>query len=228
MFNSNRKHTAPRARGPSARADGLDHEVVSTEGSVEGGVFRFKAGHYEWLLEMGASIGVGFGEMGRRRHGCPSTLHFCDALRAIYGSEDAQTALAASFAVENWAAAGFWDELVEGWKGYNAKREHKGVPLAFWTHHAALEAQHAGHTLDELEEVYLAGRVRDEDRFVTDCAEMLDAVQVLWDGLEARRLGLAPPTPAKDYSVGGAGYAGEAPFGGPMSAAEDAARGPRA
>jgi hypothetical protein len=153
--------------------------------------------------------------MGKRKHGCPSTLHFCDALRVLYGSEDHETALACSFAVENWAAAGFWDELVEGWKGFNARRE-KRVPVGFWIHHAALEAQHAGHTLDELKEVYLAGRVTDEAKFVKDCTEMLDSVQVFWDGLQARRLGLAQPLPAKDYSVGGMGYsAARAPFGGP-------------
>jgi len=182
-------------------------------------VFHFKAGHYEWLLDVGARLGVGFDAMGKRKHGCASTLHFCDALRVIYGSEHADTALAASFAVENWAAAGFWDELVEGWKGFNANREQR-VPVGFWTHHAALEAQHADHTLDELKEVYLAGRVCDEDKFVADCGEMLDAVKVFWDGLDARRLGSAPPAPSKDYSVGGLGYKGDTPFGGPVGGAQ--------
>lgn len=219
VFNT-RQHRVPRAREHNAAlADGLDHELVSTEGSVEGGTFHFKAGHYEWLLDIGQSLGIGFDEMGKRKHGCPSTLHFCDALRVIYGSEHADTALAASFAVENWAAAGFWDALVEGWKGFNARRE-KRVPIGFWTHHAALEAQHAGHTLDELKEVFIAGRVCDEDKFLEDCVEMLDAVQVFWDGLEARRLGLPEQKPAKDYSVGGKGYGNDTPFGGSVSASE--------
>lgn len=210
VFNNNKKPSVKAA----AAVDGLDKEIVSTEGSVEGGVFHFKAGHYEWLLDIGESLGVPFDAMGTRRHGCPSTLHFCDALKVLYGSEDAETALAASYAVENWAAAGFWDELVDGWKGINARRE-KRVPIGFWVHHAALEAQHADHTLDELKEVYLSGRVCDEDKFLDNCEEILDAIQVFWDGLDARRQGKPEPTPKKDYSVGGAGYPNaNAPFGG--------------
>jgi len=209
--NAKKREDLSRARPAHPLADGLDHEIVSVEGSVEGGTFHFKAGHYEWLLDIGAALCVDFEDMGKRRHGCPSTLHFCDALRVLYGSEDTETALAASFAVENWAAAGFWDELVEGWKGFNAKRE-KRVPVGFWTHHAALEAQHADHTMDELKEVYLAGRIQDEAAFLDTCDEILDAIQVFWDGLDARRLGADPPLPSKDYSVGGRGYTQHVPF----------------
>ena len=32
----------------------------------------------------------------------------------IYGSDDSSTAEGASYAVENWAAAGFWKELIAG------------------------------------------------------------------------------------------------------------------
>jgi len=217
VYNNHHRHHPARAREPSL-ADGLDHEIVATEGTIEGGIFHFRAGHYEWLLDIGEALGLGFDDMGKRRHGAPTTLHFCDALRVIYGSEDPETALAASFAVENWAAAGFWDELIEGWKGINAKRDTR-VPIGFWTHHAALEAQHADHTLDELKEVYLAGRVLDEDKFVQDCSEMLNAVQIFWDGLNARRRGLACPLPEHDYSVGGKGYShAEAASGGGKSA----------
>jgi len=213
VFNSKRKSS--RAHDTKVVvADGLDHELVATEGSIEGGVFHFKAGHYEWLLDIGESLGVQFDGMGTRRHGCASTLHFCDALKALYGSDDAETALAASYAVENWAAAGFWDELVEGWKGLNTRRNER-VPIGFWVHHAALEAQHADHTLDELKEVYLNGRVCDEEKFLTTCGEILDAIQIFWDGLDKRRLGKPEPTPKKDYSIGGIGYPGaHAPFGG--------------
>jgi pyrroloquinoline quinone (PQQ) biosynthesis protein C len=172
-----------------------------------------QAGHYEWLLDIGEALGVGFDQMGKRKHGCPSTLHFCDALRALYGSDDPDVALAASFAVENWAAAGFWEHLVEGWKGFNARRPAR-VPVGFWTHHAALEAQHADHTLDELKEVYMSGRICDEDAFVTNCVETLDAVDVFWSGLDARRCGLSHPIPEKDYSIGGKGYPTDTPFGG--------------
>jgi len=214
VFNNRHGRNVARARDPHPIADGLDHELVATEGTVEGGIFHFKAGHYEWLLDVGDRLGIDFEHMGKRRHGCPSTLHFCDALRVLYGSEDAETALAASFAVENWAAAGFWDELVEGWKGFNAARDER-VPIGFWTHHAAIEAQHADHTMDELKEVYMAGRITDEDAFLMHCDEILDSIKVFWDGLQARRLGLDMPLPKVDYSVGGRGYKhANAPFGG--------------
>jgi len=100
------------------------------QGTIEGGIFHFRAGHYEWLLDIGETLGLGFDDMGKRRHGAPTTLHFCGALRVVYGSEDPETALAALFAVKNWAAAGFWDELIEGWKGINAKRDTR-VPVGF-------------------------------------------------------------------------------------------------
>ena len=91
-----------------------DPELVSTEGTVDGGIFRFRAAHFEWLLGVGEGLGLGFDDMGKRRHGRPATLHFCDELQRLYGNEDAQVAEGASFAVENWAAAGFWQELEDG------------------------------------------------------------------------------------------------------------------
>ena len=53
-----------------------DPALVSTEGTVDGGRFRFQAAHLEWLLRFGAPIGLRFEDMGKRRHGTPSTL-FC-------------------------------------------------------------------------------------------------------------------------------------------------------
>lgn len=177
-----------------------DDDLLVTEGSVEGGTFRFKAAHFEWLLAVGAAMNIDFNDMGKRHHGCSSTIFFCDALKGLYGSAHGETALAASFAVENWAAAGFWDELVEGWKGINARKPpSERVPVSFWTYHAALEAQHADHTVDELKQVYCAGRIHDEDHFLDVCDEILDAIDVFWTGLDQRRLGLPLNTPFNKY-----------------------------
>ena len=44
------------------------------------GKFRFQAAHFEWLLRFGQSLGLSFDDMGKRRNGIPSTLHFCDEL----------------------------------------------------------------------------------------------------------------------------------------------------
>ena len=97
------------------------------------------------------------------------------------------------------ANAGFWDDLVDGFKKLN-DREGPGVvlqdgsvshksPLGFWKFHQALEAQHAAHTMDELEEAYAEGRITDEAKFEQAANEMLDACAVFWEGLEARRKG---------------------------------------
>jgi hypothetical protein len=88
--------------------------AVESEGTVDGSVFRFSAAHFEWLLRMTTHLGLTFKDVGKRRHGTKSTLFFCVELARIYGSEDTSSALGASFAVENWAAAGFWKELIRG------------------------------------------------------------------------------------------------------------------
>ncbi len=162
-----------------------DPKLVSTEGTVEGGTFRFRAAHFEWLLQIAAKLGLGFNDVGKRRHGTSATLFFCDELARLYGSEDYQISQAASFAVENWAAAGFWKELIEGFEKYNT-RSGADLPLAFFTWHDRLESQHARHTQEELEELYFH-RTLDEDAFIRYGNEMLDGVAAFWDGLEAQR-----------------------------------------
>ncbi len=163
-----------------------DPAVVSTEGSVDGGTFRFRAAHFEWLLNMGEVLGLGFNDMGKRRHGSPATLFFCDQLAAIYGNEDPNLAEGASFAVENWAAAGFWKQLVAGLDAFR-KREDLDLPLAFFTWHDKIEDQHAGHVMDELEELYFAPGF-DEEKFMRGGKLMLDGVEAFWVGLDQHRI----------------------------------------
>ena len=55
--------------------------------------------------------------------------------------------------------------------------------------HQMLEAQHAAHTMDELEETYAAGRITDEAKFEAAANAMLDACAVFWEGLDATRRG---------------------------------------
>jgi pyrroloquinoline quinone (PQQ) biosynthesis protein C len=163
-----------------------DPDLVSTEGTVDGGIFRFRAAHFEWLLAIGEGLGLTFHDMGKRKHGTPSTLHFCDELQRLYGSDDAQIAEGASFAVENWAAAGFWQELEDGLMKLNQRRPKK-LKLAFFTWHNRVEAQHAGHTMEELEEVYFDPDF-DRKRFFKGGKEILESVWVFWDGLNQDRL----------------------------------------
>ena len=164
-----------------------------TEGSVQGGIFRFEAGHFEWLWRTAQALGLDFSEIGKPRHATPETRFFCDELYRLYGAEDYAISQAASYAVENWAAAGFWKQLITGFSRYNAK-QGTDIPLGFFLWHDRLESQHAQHTQDELKEYYLASDVN-EDAFVRYGNEMLDGVAAFWDGLEARRRGM--PTAAK-------------------------------
>ena len=166
-----------------------DAELVSTEGTVDGGVFRFRAAHFEWLLRIAEKLGLSFEDMGRRVHGTDSTLFFCDELIRLYGSEDYMTSQAASYAVENWAAAGFWDELVTGLVKYNEGLESP-LPLAFFTWHARIEGQHAQHTQEELEELYFDREVN-EDAFIETGNEILDGVAAFWNGLDEQRRRIA-------------------------------------
>lgn len=166
-----------------------DADIVALEGSIEGGAFRFRAAHFEWLLHMAEKLGLGFNDVGKRAHGAQSTLFFCDELERLYGSEDYMISQASSYAVENWAAAGFWFQLVDGFTIYNEK-SGANLPLGFFTWHAKIEAQHAAHTQEELEELYFERDI-DENKFIQYGNEMLQGVSVFWQGLNEQRLGLA-------------------------------------
>jgi len=162
-----------------------DPALVSTEGTVDGGKFRFQAAHLEWILHFAESIGLTFDDIGKRRHGTPSTLQFCDELFRLYGSEDYNEAMGAAFAVENWAAAGFWKELIGGLEKVKASRVPQ-MPLAFFTWHDKIEDLHKSHVWDELRECYQSPKFREEP-FIGAGVKMLDGVKVFWDGLNDMR-----------------------------------------
>jgi pyrroloquinoline quinone (PQQ) biosynthesis protein C len=173
----------------SGISSAYDPDHASIQGSVQGGLFHFEAGHFEWLWQLGKQLGLPFEEVGHRRNGTKPTLHFCDELIRLYGGDNYEISQAASFAVENWAAAGFWKELIGGFRRYNQKHGTK-LPLGFFVWHDRLEAQHARHTQEELEEYYFQTPLA-EDAFIRYGNEMLDGVAAFWDGLEEQRLKLA-------------------------------------
>jgi hypothetical protein len=171
---------AGRALAPSGDTD---PDLLATEGTVDGGRFRFGAAHFEWLVRFAAPLDLAFADLGKRRHGTATTLFFCDELLEVYGAEDPAVAEGASYAVEHWAAAGFWKELIGGLKAFK-ERECPELPLAFWTWHDKVEDQHAAHTDDELVDAYVQPWF-DEDRFLAGATRMLDGVQAFWNGLWA-------------------------------------------
>ena len=100
----------------------------------------------------------------------------------LYGSDDYNEAMGAAFAVENWAAAGFWKELIAGLEKIKATRV-PDLPLAFFTWHDKIEDQHKAHVWDELSECYDSPKFREEP-FISAGVTMLDGVKVFWDGLD--------------------------------------------
>ena len=175
-----------RSRGEREAMRG-EEEYVESEGTVDGSIFRFSSAHFEWLLRMAGHLHMEYNDLGKRRHGTTSTLFFVDELARLYGSEDTSVALGASFAVENWAAAGFWKELIRGLQIFK-KRENPGLPLGFFTWHDMVEDQHARHTWDELEEEFFGSEEVEEEKFIRGAVGMLDGVLAFWKGLISDRL----------------------------------------
>ena len=160
--------------------------TFTAAGSVDGGRCTFRAGHFEWLATFAAELGLEFDKIGKRSLGTPSTLAFCDALMNWYGSPDLSCAAGASYAIEHWAAAGFWKELIAGLRVVKA-RDLPELPLGFWTWHDALEATHAAHTDDELDAAF-GNADFSQERFIEGGVAVLDAVHIFWDGLLTSRL----------------------------------------
>ncbi|MGI8847821.1 MAG: hypothetical protein ACR2GX_06115 [Candidatus Dormibacteria bacterium] len=185
VFNSGR--TSPKVGELSVDEKDRqgDPALVSTEGTVDGGVYRFNARHFEWLVKVGEAVGLGFDDLGKRKFGRKETIFFVDELARIYGSDDPNIAEGASFAVEHWAAAGFWKQLIGGLEAFQ-QRECPELRLTFFTWHDRVEDQHAAHTLDELKGAF--GREGfDQEKFLAGAQEMLNGVKTFWDGLDEQR-----------------------------------------
>ncbi len=159
--------------------------TFTQEGSVDGGRFTFRAAHFEWLAAFAKSLGLRFEEIGKGEHGTPSTLAFCDALMRWYASPDLSESTGASHAIEHWAAAGFWKQLITGMRRIKETRI-PDLPLGFWLWHDQLEEQHAAHTDDELDCAFDDANF-DGERFLTAGTAVLDAVETFWEGLMTAR-----------------------------------------
>ena len=122
--------------------------LLSTEGTVDGGRFRFGAAHFEWLLRFGRPPRTGDSKIsGKRRVGTRRPRS--SSVTSCSGSTDPRIRRwpkGASFAVEHWAAAGFWKAADRRASKSFKQRECPDLPLAFWTWHDRVEDQHAAHT----------------------------------------------------------------------------------
>ena len=160
-------------------------ELASAAGTVNGSIYRHASAHFEWLVAFAAPLGLSFRDLGQRQHGSHFTLEFCDAAIRLYGSSDPNVAAGASYAIEHWAAAGFWKDLIQGLQRF---KDRSGLPLnlGFWVFHDRLEQQHANHTADELALIEAAPGF-DADAFLEGAHGLLDAIEGFWNGLAASR-----------------------------------------
>ncbi len=154
--------------------------TLHSQGSIEGGVFHFRAGHFEWLLDFAKPLGLGFKDLGKRSLGTRETLFFTDTLDELFSDEDPSISLGASFAIENWANRGFWKELISGLKKWNST--NKKLPLGFFIWHDKVEDQHAEHTQEELKELFSSINLN-EEKFIASGNRALDALKIFWDGM---------------------------------------------
>lgn len=105
--------------------------------------------HFSWMQETAQGLGLTFEDLGKIWIAQPGTKAFVEATFNTYANTDQNTALGASFAIENWAANGLWTPWIAGMKKLNATLE-KPVNLGYLTYHEAQEAHHSQATLDEL------------------------------------------------------------------------------
>ena len=173
-------------RKGEAAGDDVDPDAVPTEGTVNGGKYRHTAAHFEWLLRFAEPLGLGFNEIGKWEMGTEATHDFCNGLNEWYGNPDPCVGAGASYAVENWAAAGFWKQLIAGLEAYN-EASGKKLNLGFWKWHDMVEDQHAEHTQDELKEDFDEPWF-DQEKYLEGATAILDKVQRFWDGLNESRL----------------------------------------
>ncbi len=149
------------------------------------GVAQCSVGHFEWLVEFGLAIGLDFEHLGRRYFATPTTLSFCDTLIDVYGNPDPATAGGASYALEHWAAAGFWHSIIQGLRHIRRSRIPK-LPLGYWVWHGHLDARRVEATEAALFR-FSHGTRDEQERFLAAGVTVLDAVQTFWDGLNEDR-----------------------------------------
>lgn len=162
----------------------------SVGGESDGSAIWFKNAHRNWCIETGMLYGLKKEDFDPRK-GTAETYFFCDTFERLYGNRDMTISLAAADIVEStWAyGSGFWGELRQGLREWDKKLGISPEPT-FLRVHDEVEKFHAMHADEEFEEVYMEFDV-DDDLFIATGKEMLDAIQVFWDGLDKRRKEIA-------------------------------------
>ena len=145
----------------------LNEEGIPYEDGFEGaltGKWNMQTVHFTWLRNMGRGLDLDFADLGKIWLASPGTKAFVDSVFKYYASTDQNTALGASFGIENWAANYLWEPWIAGMKKLNAGLE-KPVDLGYLTYHDLEEKHHSQATLDELLENFREPFF-DADRFL--------------------------------------------------------------
>ena len=130
----------------------LNEKGIPYQDGFEGeltGRWSMKTVHFTWLQNMGEGLGLKFEEIGKIWIALPGTAEFVNATFNYYASVDQNTALGASFGIENWAANNLWKPWIAGMNKLNATLP-KRVNLGYLTYHEHEEEHHSQATLDEL------------------------------------------------------------------------------
>lgn len=148
--------------------------------------------HFTWMQNTARGLGLEFEDLGKIWIAQPGTKAFVEATFDTYASLDQNTALGASFAIENWAANSLWTPWIAGMNELNARLE-KPVDLGYLTYHELQEAHHSQATLDELLENFR------EPWF--DAARFLEGGEsILTNGVQAYYESQLETIPEKDGS----------------------------
>lgn len=146
-------------------ADGFEGELT--------GKWQINTVHFTWLRKMGAGMGLEFEDIGKIWLAEKGTKAFVDAVFRYYASTDQNTAMGASFGIENWAANNLWKPWIAGMEKLNATLAKK-VDLGYITYHSTEEEHHSQATIDELFENFLEPWF-DADKFLDGGEAILTA-----------------------------------------------------
>jgi hypothetical protein len=156
------------------------------------GQWKLATVHFSWLQNMATDLELKFEELAKIWVALPGTKAFVDATFESYASTDQNTALGASFGIENWAANGLWKPWIAGMRKLNATVPHP-VNLGYLTYHDKEEEHHSQATLDELFENFREPWF-DAKKFLAG------AERILNDGVQEYYVSQLATLPEKDAS----------------------------
>jgi hypothetical protein len=171
------------------------------------GRWKLETVHFTWMRNMAEGLHLKFEELAKTSVALPGTQAFVDATFNYYAGDDQNSALGASFAIENWAANSLWKPWIAGMRKLNAELP-KPVNLGYLTYHDSEEEHHSQATLDELLENFRQPWF-DATKFLDGAERMLnDGVAVYYESQLATLPERDDSWPAR--AAGDAGPAGDA------------------